>query len=247
MTGFSDYVIYVDESGDHSLTKIDDKYPVFVLCLCLFNKRTYIRNIVPSLQQFKFNWFGHDAVILHEREIRKREDNFVILNNEIRYNDFIVELSEIIRNARFKIFATAIDKNKLKTEYLFQDNPYHTALTISVDNIYGYLKSKRQHEKITTFIFERRGPKEDAELELEFRRITDGYNRNRIKIPNFEIRFVDKKANCSGMQIADLTARPIGLRIIKPDQNNMAFDIIENKLVKFSVQRGSVRRISTFP
>jgi hypothetical protein len=32
---FSDYVIYADESGDHSLTKIDPIYPVFVLCLCL--------------------------------------------------------------------------------------------------------------------------------------------------------------------------------------------------------------------
>ena len=30
---FSDYVVYVDESGDHSLASIDSDYPVFVLAL----------------------------------------------------------------------------------------------------------------------------------------------------------------------------------------------------------------------
>jgi hypothetical protein len=38
---FSDYVVYVDESGDHSLVNIDADYPVFVLALCVFHKRHY--------------------------------------------------------------------------------------------------------------------------------------------------------------------------------------------------------------
>lgn len=38
---FSDYVVYVDESGDHSLTRIDHEFPVFVLALCVFDKRHY--------------------------------------------------------------------------------------------------------------------------------------------------------------------------------------------------------------
>lgn len=247
MTGFSDYVIYADESGDHSLTKIDSQYPVFVLCLCLFKKRDYIRRIVPALQEFKFKWFGHDAVILHEREIRKRENSFITLNNEIVYNDFMTELSDIVERSPFKIFAAAIDKHRLKHEYLFHDNPYHTALTLCIENTYQYLKRVGQHDKITTFIFERRGQKEDDDLELVFRRISDGYNKVRVKLPNFEIRFVDKKANCTGMQLADLTARPIGLRIIRPDQHNAAFEIIRKKLVRFSIRGSTVHTINTFP
>jgi len=35
---YSDYVIYVDESGDHTLTAIDRDYPVFVLDFCIFRK-----------------------------------------------------------------------------------------------------------------------------------------------------------------------------------------------------------------
>jgi hypothetical protein len=34
----SDFIIYVDESGDHSLESIDPDYPVFVLSFCIFRK-----------------------------------------------------------------------------------------------------------------------------------------------------------------------------------------------------------------
>ncbi len=38
MSDFSDFVVYVDESGDHCLTKIESDFPVFVLSFCLFRK-----------------------------------------------------------------------------------------------------------------------------------------------------------------------------------------------------------------
>ncbi len=37
---FSKYIVYVDESGDHSLQSIDENYPIFVLAFCVFHKRT---------------------------------------------------------------------------------------------------------------------------------------------------------------------------------------------------------------
>jgi hypothetical protein len=40
MQAFSDYIVFVDESGDHSLVKIDPGYPIFVLACCLIEKRT---------------------------------------------------------------------------------------------------------------------------------------------------------------------------------------------------------------
>ena len=35
---FSDYIVYVDESGDHSLESINPEYPLFVLSFCIFLK-----------------------------------------------------------------------------------------------------------------------------------------------------------------------------------------------------------------
>ena len=39
MQQFSDFMVYVDESGDHSLTSIDKNYPIFVLAFCVFYKK----------------------------------------------------------------------------------------------------------------------------------------------------------------------------------------------------------------
>ena len=77
-------------------------------------------------------------------------------------------------------------------------------------------------------IVERRGVKEDKELELEFRRICDGSNPRGLQMP-FKILFSDKKAMSSGLQLADLVARPVGLHVLRPDQPNRAFDALRRK------------------
>ncbi len=67
---FSDYIVYVDESGDHGLMSIDPQYPVFVLVFCVFKKQNYL-STVKKVQKFKFDNFGHDLVVLHESDIRR--------------------------------------------------------------------------------------------------------------------------------------------------------------------------------
>lgn len=69
-----------------------------------------------------------------------------------------------------------------------------------------------------------RGKREDAELELAFRRLCWS------RVPGFSIEFVDKKANLAGLQIADLVSTPIGQHVIKPGIQNRAFATIEPKL-----------------
>jgi hypothetical protein len=48
---FSEYIIYVDESGDHSLESVDEQYPIFVLALCIFKKDEYAATAVPFPRQ----------------------------------------------------------------------------------------------------------------------------------------------------------------------------------------------------
>ena len=79
---YSRHITYVDESGDHSLQSIDENYPIFVLAFCVFHKRHYSEVIVPALEKFKFNHFGHDQVVLHENEIRRRKDYLIFLGTE---------------------------------------------------------------------------------------------------------------------------------------------------------------------
>jgi hypothetical protein len=70
------YVVYVDESGDHSLTKINPDYPMFVLAFCIFPIDIYVDRVVPLVQQIKFDFCNHDMVVLHEREIRQATPPF---------------------------------------------------------------------------------------------------------------------------------------------------------------------------
>ncbi len=96
---WGNYIIYVDESGDHSLKSIDPEYPVFVLACCIFEKQHYTNTIIPAFQQFKFNQWGHDIVVLHEREIRQKTGDFDFLFNREKSIFFMQELSNLIEAA----------------------------------------------------------------------------------------------------------------------------------------------------
>ncbi|WP_299195077.1 DUF3800 domain-containing protein [uncultured Amphritea sp.] len=98
---FSKYIVYVDESGDHSLQSIDPNYPIFVLAFCVFHKRHYSEAIVSALEKFKFNHFGHDQVVLHENEIRKEKGVFNIFRSKEEKYDFLNQLTEIIEYSNF--------------------------------------------------------------------------------------------------------------------------------------------------
>jgi hypothetical protein len=225
----SEYIFYADESGDHSLTSVDATYPVFSLSLCAFEKATYCSRIVPRFQRLKFRYFGHDAVVLHERDIRKQNPPFGFLTDQIARTVFLDDLSSCIAASHFTIFSCVILKPDLKLE-MFPENPYAVSLRVVLQQAYHFLKRKKHDGRLTHFIFEKRGPKEDDELELEFRRIVEGSNDDRTPYSNFSIHFSDKRTNSTGMQIADLTARPIGLHVFRNGQSNRAFDLIENKL-----------------
>lgn len=227
-TPFSKYIVYVDESGDHSLQSVDDQYPIFVLAFCVFHKRHYSEAIVPALEKFKFNYFGHDQVVLHENEIRKEKGSFNIFRSRAQKYSFLDELTSIIEYSNFILISCTIDKLELKKQSEASSNPYHIALGFCMEALYGFLREKDQHERQTHVIVECRGKKEDSELELEFRRICDGNNRLGITLP-FEILFSDKKVMSSGLQLADLVARPIGLNFLRPKQENRAFDVLKKK------------------
>ncbi|MAY70544.1 MAG: 3-deoxy-D-manno-octulosonic acid transferase [Halomonas sp.] len=225
---FGKYIVYVDESGDHGLSSIDPNYPVFVLAFCVFHKRHYSEAIVPSLEKFKFNYFGHDQVVLHEHEIRKEKGAFSFFKNRDHKNQFMSGLSGIVEKSNFILISCTIDKRELKKQNGNKSNPYHLALRFCMETLYEFLQEKGEENKKTHVVVECRGKKEDRELELEFRRICDGSNQAGIQLP-FDVVFSDKKTMSSGLQLSDLVARPIGLKVIRKEQRNKAFDILKKK------------------
>ena len=240
-TAFSDYIVFVDESGDHGLRSIDKDYPVFALSLCVVSKDDYARTVVPSFQAFKFKYWGHDAVILHEHEIRKQRRDFAFLasDRELR-SAFMEELTSLVENAPIDIIASVIDKNALRAKYPNPWNPYEIALRFCLERLLRFLLERGQAGRTAHVIFECRGEEEDRALELEFRRICHdnvqfGQVRHDFSQLQLEARFARKSVNSTGLQLADLTARPMGLSVLRPDQRNRAFDAIEGKIYQRKV------------
>lgn len=228
---FSDYIIYVDESGDHSLKSINPIYPCFVLSFCIFQKEQYLSRVVPRVQRLKFKWWGHDAVILHTMDIKRETTDFVFLKHVPTKEAFMADLNTLIEGVPFSLIAVVIDKGKLIESVAIPDNPYNIALKYCMETAYEHLECLGQHRAQTTIIVEERGSKEDRELELEFRRIREGASVWG-ELPNFDLRCCSKKANASGLQIADLVSTPIGRKLLKPGQSNRAYDIIERKFLR---------------
>lgn len=240
MADYSDYIIYVDESGDHSLTSIDPSYPVFVLTFCIVHKQEYADKIVPAVKKMKFDIFGHDDIILHEHEIRKSKNDFTLLMNPEKREIFHSRLHEIMTEAPISIIATVINKKALLGKYASPYNPYHIALGLCLERASQFLAAKGQESRLNHIIVESRGKNEDQDLELQFRRIIQpsllnmGANSLRYQLAGvpYELRFTKKTANMAGLQLADMTARPIGRYVMDPSQPNRAMDTIKDKLLK---------------
>lgn len=169
--------------------------------------------------------------MLHEHEIRKPKGPFTILFDADVRERFMGDLSRIIADAPFQIIATYIRKDEFRKKHGDAENLYNVAVRSCLKRLYGFLEDAGQERCVTDVIFERRGKKEDNELELEFRRVCDEENPRGAPLP-FSIVLASKQINSCGLQLADLIARPIGRKQFKPEQANRAYEVLEAKIVR---------------
>src|ERR1700730_3029301 len=139
-----DYIVYVDESGDPSLTSINPPYPIFVMAFCIVHKAQY-SVAVTDLLALKFGTFGHDQIVLHEREIRKRVGDFAFLDDSALRERFLNDVSAFVQRAHFTLVAAIIQKPALLVEQNPQpENPNDLALKFCLEGTYDFLKSVNQ-------------------------------------------------------------------------------------------------------
>lgn len=225
---FSDYLVFVDESGDHELTQINSEYPVFVLLFCIIRKEEYVTQVCRDLQRFKFDFWGHDEVVLHEHAIRKPSGPFLLLLQKQVRERFISGLTAQMERLPATVIAVIVDKPIFVARYNRPVGAYEYAMQTGLERVFLHLESLGQARCRTPIIVERRGRREDNELELAFRRVCAGVNAL-SKTLSFELVMIPKTSNSSGLQLTDLMARPVGIRHLRPGQSNRAYEIIEKK------------------
>ena len=86
--------------------------------------------------------------------------------------------------------------------------------------VHKFLKASGD-DNHTTLTFESRGKHEDARL-LKY--------HQSIGEDNFKVVLHAKSADGLGLQFADMMARPIGVHILRTEQENRAWTIIDSKM-----------------
>lgn len=226
--------MFLDESGDHNLAKVDNQFPVFCLAGCIFDESEYYQNSNAKIDAFKIRYFNNSNVILHSREIRKCESPFNILLNSKTKQNFYTNLDNLISNLPFTVLGSVILKNKLKDQYSDPSNPYALALQFMIERFLYFLEENNDIGYISA---ESRDPKANTDLLNTFtNNINNGsyFDAYCVKAERFQRKiqkmiFITKQKNENGHQIADLVAYPTAKFGLDKSKLNPAFDIIKNK------------------
>jgi len=223
-------ILFIDESGDHSLTKIDSQYPLFVLAGCIFSMESYQLKVTAEIEAVKKELFGSSKIILHTADIVHNKHGFERIVEVDFRNQFYRKINGVLDAMDFKIVACAIKKDKHFNKYgLAALDPYMLSLDCLVERfVYELEKMDRQG----IIIAESRNSILDNELELAFLNLkvqgTKYIPAVKIKKRIEQLSIKDKKENIAGLQIADIIASPIGRHVLGK-KNQIDYKIIERK------------------
>lgn len=240
-------IVYLDETGDHTLQLVDKDYPVFGLVLVVCDVESYAQTIVPSVYRLKMDFFGHEGIILRSYDIRKQKGPYAFLSDAVRRNEFYKRINDVMSLKNYTLVAAMIRKQQHKERYGdAAANPYDLAMPFALERLLPLLEEAGQTE--IYILAEARGKKEDDQLSLSFYRFVNEGNsyisRDRINKSQFRLKFLTKEMNIVEMQMADLAAYPTARHVIDPAKPNLAYDILKPR---FYVGSGQVRGLKIFP
>lgn len=226
-------VLFLDESGDHNLDKIDPQYPVFVLGGVIVDRDHVTGVLTQRMNELKISHFSDPEVILHTSDIARNRGAFSKLSNQESRDLFISDLGRFMEDADVQVIACIIDKREYKTRYGSSAyDPYQYALQIVLER---FVKEVGDVADGGIIVAERRGNPLDNALEREWMRITRdgaGYLRpSRVNKRIVDLVLRDKSLNITGLQLADLVVSPIARHALGKDPKN-DWAIVESKLCK---------------
>jgi hypothetical protein len=206
--------LFIDEVGNDDLLTASEQY------LSLTGITTKIRAhdnvITPAMEALKNRIFGHNPphyiVVLHRKEIRRRERPFDCLRDEKVNADWEASILELIETLPYIATTVAIDKHDHARKYaVWQFDPYHYCMRALVERYVLWLNRHRLRGDV---VAEPRFKKQDKRLKRSFTYI---YDHGTEHIPaatvqkcltSREIKFEPKEANVCGLQLVEVIANP---------------------------------------
>ena len=234
------WIAYIDESGDHGLSKIDPTSPHFALTAAVYQREDYFNKEIPSFGRFKVAYWGHEGVIFHAYDIKKRMGPFAFCKNKSSEESFRSDLCGLVRRSPAKLICAVIDKAKHNQQYTTPSNPYFLAVQFVLERI-AMMSGGR-----ALVVFESRGKSEDKIVAEWCRRVAEGENYKRDKY-TFTVKFARKRDNVAGLQLADLACQPIIHYVQNPQTERADWQAIKSRMRSDWLGRIEGRGLKIFP
>lgn len=224
-------IMYLDESGDHSLEMIDKDYPVFVLGGVIVERAYDRTELEPRIRQLKAGFLNDPNLILHTTDIIRGKNGFEALSDADTRIAFYSALNALMRELDYAVVACAIKKQEHLDQYGEQAaDPYLYSLDIVVERFCHEIGDTAEGGVIFA---EKRRPDLDHQLELAWQRLrrhgTDSLSSEAIDKRIIDLSLKDKRLNIAGLQLADLVVSPIG-RFVLGKSTREDWQIVEGKL-----------------
>lgn len=238
------YKLYLDESGTPDIGKYNPSFPYFILSSFIVNE-DQAEQLKIRADQVKFKYWGRTNVVLHSREIGRRENDFLILKDPSVEQSFHRDLSQLLVSTGGTCVIAVINKNKAKTLNWKYEDVYREASRAILEFFVEYLFVKKNKGQI---IIESAGTNRDILFYKEYIRLLS----NGLSVPSIDhqkmkqiitsISFVSKNNQDIEAQIADLLAYPAGhsclisdgTKVIIPNSyEDSMCTILNRKILKF--------------
>ena len=110
----SNKLLYLDESGNHEIQKIDPDYPVFVLGGVIVEE-SYAKTVLEAeVGRFKSRWFGDPNVVLHTADMVRNRFEFAMLKDSGVREGFYRDLNAMMRRLDYSVVAVAVRKYEFR-------------------------------------------------------------------------------------------------------------------------------------
>lgn len=205
------YTMYIDECGDANMPCKDHNR---FLCLTgIIISLDEDKKLKETIKNFKSK-FNINNVILHRQEIIRSTGNFKFLQDKKIRDIFDDDLLKILKNTKYNVISSLIDKQEFQEKYQFYRNTYHYLLEIMIERFAKFLIN---NNSIGTIYIEARGKKEDYKLKKVYKYfLTNGtsyMNKDKLScITNSEIKFETKRTilqkNICAFELCDIIANP---------------------------------------
>ena len=209
--------LYVDEVGNAGFKRCETPENRFLSLTGVACALDHARDVVaPDMTRLKQKHFGahpddDTPLVLHRRELVRREGPFAVLNDGPARGVFDADLSMCFTTWEYRVFTVVVDKLSLRERSGAATHPYHTALSVIVQRYARWLRSIGARGDVMA---EGQGGGNDLALKAAFRQLLDEGTPNVTRadlaaaLTSAELKVKLKGANVAGLQLADLLAHP---------------------------------------